>query len=174
MDDKGFSLVELIIVIAIMMVLLGSIVYSVLVVFSANAKTCSNNIQRAIADCKVTSMGKADAYMELWRDTDQNVYTQVYVYDPAAGGFVAQDEQQVGTSKIYVGYVKEGDTVADAIDLTAGSSVTIKFDRSSGSFDTAAYANCAQIIVRGGSKNYAIEMVRLTGKCTVELIPALP
>ena len=166
---------ELIIVIAIMAVLLGTIVYSVMVVFSANAKTCSNNIQRAIADCKVTSMGKTDAYMELWRDTDSNVYTQVYVYDAATSGFVAQDRQQVGTSRVYVGYVKEGEAIADATELTAGGSkVTIKFDRSSGSFDSATYSNCAQIIVRGGSRHYAIEMVRLTGKYTVETIAPLP
>lgn len=174
-NNNGYSLIELIIVIAIMAVLLGTIVYSVTMVFSANSKTCANNIQRAIADCKVTSMGKADAYMELWRDTDNNVYTQVYVYDGATAGFVAQDRQQVGTSQVYVGYVKEGETIADATELTAGGSkVTIKFDRASGSFDAAAYSNCAQIIVRGGSRHYAIDMVRVTGKYTVKTIPQLP
>lgn len=174
-NNGGFSLVELIIVIAIMAALLGTFVYSVSMIVSANAKTCSNNIQRAIADCKVTSMGKADAYMELWRDADSNVYTQIYVYDGAAGGFVAQDRQKVGTNRVYVGYVKEGETVADATELTAGGSkVTIKFDRSSGGFDQAVYQNCAQIIVRGGSKHYAIEMVRVTGKYTVKMISPLP
>lgn len=170
-DNSGYSIVELIIVIAIMAIVMGSVFLSVILIFSANAKTCANDIQRSIADCKVTTMGKSEAYMELWRDADGNIYTQMHVWDSSTGAFDAQDRQKVGTKKVYVGYVKEGEADTDAVELLAGGSkVKIQFDRASGSFDEVSYQNCAKIIVQGGSKNYAIELVRLTGKSSVTVI----
>ena len=77
-NEKGFSLVELIIVIAIMAVVIGTVVFSVSMVFSANAKACCNNLQRAIADCKVTTMGKSEAWLVLYRGSDNQIYCQMY------------------------------------------------------------------------------------------------
>ena len=79
-NNSGYSLVELIIVIAIMAVLIGTVFYSITMIFGANAKTCANNIQRAIADCKVTTMGKKEAYMELYRDAEGNVCIPGFMY----------------------------------------------------------------------------------------------
>ncbi len=173
-NNSGYSLVELIIVIAIMAVLIGTVFYSISMIFGANAKTCANNIQRAIADCKVTTMGKKEAYMELYRAADGNVYTKLYVYEQTGATPVEEEPQKMGNNRVYVGYIKTGETPDAATDLNSGDSVTIKFDRSSGSFDKTAHDNCAQIIVRGGSKNYAIEMTQLTGKSEVKAIAPLP
>lgn len=173
-NNSGYSLVELIIVIAIMAVLIGTVFYSISMIFGANAKTCANNIQRAIADCKVTTMGKKEAYMELYRAADGNVYTKLYVYEQTGATPVEEEPQKMGNNRVYVGYIKTGETPDAATDLNSGDSVTIKFDRSSGSFDKTAHDNCAQIIVRGGSKNYAIEMTQLTGKSEVKAIDPLP
>lgn len=173
-NNSGYSLVELIIVIAIMAVLIGTVFYSISMIFGANAKTCANNIQRAIADCKVTTMGKKEAYMELYRAADGNVYTKLYVYEQTGATPVEEEPQKMGNNRVYVGYIKPGETPDAATDLNSGDSVTIKFDRSSGSFDKTAHDNCAQIIVRGGSKNYAIEMTQLTGKSEVKAIAPLP
>lgn len=173
-NNSGYSLVELIIVIAIMAVLIGTVFYSISMIFGANAKTCANNIQRAIADCKVTTMGKKEAYMELYRAADGNVYTKLYVYEQTGATPVEEEPQKMGNNRVYVGYIKPGETPDAATELNSGDSVTIKFDRSSGSFDKTAHDNCAQIIVRGGSKNYAIEMTQLTGKSEVKAIDPLP
>ncbi|MDE5718505.1 MAG: type II secretion system protein, partial [Lachnospiraceae bacterium] len=63
-------MVELIIVIAIIALIISTVFYSVVMVFGANAKSCANNIQRAIADCKVTTMGRSSAYI-LYKSTSQ-------------------------------------------------------------------------------------------------------
>ena len=173
-NNGGYSLVELIIVVAIMAVLIGTVFYSISMIFGANAKTCANNIQRAIAECKVTTMGKKEAYMELYRDAEGNVYTKLYVYEQAGAAPVEGEPQKMGNSRVYVGYTRPGETPDAATELNNGDSVTIQFDRSSGSFDKTAHDNCAQIIVRGGSKNYAIEMTQLTGKSEVKAIDPLP
>lgn len=173
-NNNGYSLVELIIVIAIMAALIGTVFFSVSMVFGANAKTCANNIQRAIADCKVTTMGKKEAYLELYRAADGNVYTKLYVYEQNGAAPTEGEPQKMGNSRVYVGYTKEGENAQNAQSLDEGDSVIIKFDRSSGSFDKTAYGDCAQIVVRGGSKNYALELIQLTGKSEVKIIDPLP
>ena len=77
-NNRGFSLVELIIVIAIIAALIGTVILSVSMVFSANAKACSNDLQRAVADCKVTTMGKAKAWLVVYRGDNGRIYSQMY------------------------------------------------------------------------------------------------
>ena len=80
-DNRGYSLIELVIVLAIIAVLMGTVFYSIILVFSANAKSCANNIQRSIGDCKVSD-----------------------------GTVTDEERQKVGTNKVYVGYEADGDT----------------------------------------------------------------
>ena len=80
-NNSGFSLVELIIVIAIIAALIGTVVLSVSMVFSANAKACSNDLQRAIADCKVTTMGKAQAWLIVYRGENDRIYSQLHIME---------------------------------------------------------------------------------------------
>lgn len=183
-NEKGFSLVELIIVIAIMAVVIGTVVFSVSMVFSANAKTCCNNLQRAIADCKVTTMGKSEAWLVLYRGSDNQIYCQMYyneavIENDAEGNpKVKKDDdgnvimkavpaneepQKIGGKRVVVTYIDtEGNK--DAIDVN--KRLTIAFDRSSGSFKNAPES--MEII--GGNRHYHLEFNELTGKVTVKQI----
>lgn len=157
-------MIELIIVLAIIAVLMGTVFYSIVLVFSANAKSCANNIQRSIGDCKVTTMGKADAYMELYRDSDGSVYTRMHITE-SDGSTTDEEPQKVGTSKVDVGYTPRGGAETP---LTPGDSIEIRFDRSSGGFRADGSGNIySEIYVRGGSKDYSITMTELTGKSQV-------
>lgn len=168
-DNRGYSLVELVIVIAIIALIISAVFYSVIMVFSANAKSCANNIQRAIADCKVTTMGKSSAYMELYRDTDQNVYTRMYVMDNGSGSYVPSEPQKVGGSRVYVAYTPKGGAETE---LLAGDKIEIMFDRASGGFAKNSGGDLYELIhVQGGSKNYEIVLTELTGKSEVNLLP---
>lgn len=163
-DNRGYSLIELVIVLAIIAIIMSTVFYSIILIFSANAKSCANNIQRSIGECKVTTMGKADAYMELYRDSEGTVYTKMYVTE-SDGTSTEEEPQKVGTSRVYVGYATSGGTKTP---LEAGDKIEIRFDRSNGGFKAGAggviYRN---IYVEGGSKKYRIEMIPLTGKSQV-------
>ena len=74
-NNNGYSLVELIIVIVIMALLTGTAFLSISIIFGASAKTCANDIKEALAENKVTAMGKSEAKVEIYRDaSDNNVY----------------------------------------------------------------------------------------------------
>ena len=188
-NEKGFSLVELIIVIAIMTVVIGTVVFSVSMVFSANAKACCNNLQRAIADCKVTTMGKSEARLVLYRGSDNQIYCQMYyneavIENDAEGNpKVKKDDdgnvimkavpaneepQKIGGKRVVVTYNDTDDTEENEHQdlLTDAKRLTIAFDRSSGSFKNAPKS--MEII--GGNRHYHLEFNELTGKVTVKQI----
>ena len=168
LNNKGYSMAELIIVVAILAVIISVTFYSVIMVFSANAKTTANNIQRAIGDCKVTTMGRSAAYMELYRDTDQDVYTKMYIWDNSAGDYAESEPQKVGSSRVYVAYTPKG---GSETELLAGNPpIEIRFDRASGGFKADASGNIySKLHVAGGSKNYEIVLTELTGKSEVKV-----
>lgn len=165
-NNCGYSMIELIIVLAIIAILMGTAFYSIILVFSANARSCANNIQRSIGDCKVTTMGKADAYMVLYRN-DEGFYTQMHVTE-SDGTVVDEEPQKVGTNKVDVGYI-QGSTETP---LMSGDSIEIRFDRSNGGLKAGTGGVIyEEIYVRGGSKNYSIVMTALTGKSQVVAKP---
>ena len=156
-SDGGYSIVELIIVIAIIAVIVAAVSYSIVMIFSANAKACANNLQRAVNDCKVTAMGKADASLKIY-EQDGKVYSRMTVDG------VAQEPQKIGTNKVSVTFEKDG----SVYDLSTGGPVTIAFDRSAGSFaeDTT---NADTIVIAGGHREYELKLIRLTGKTELKL-----
>ena len=79
-NNKGYSLVELIIVIAIMALLTGTVFFSINMIFGAGAKACANDIKEALAENKVTAMGKSGARVEIYRDaSDDCVYAVQWI-----------------------------------------------------------------------------------------------
>lgn len=159
---------ELVIVMAIIAVIMSTVFLSIILIFSANAKSTANDIQRAIGDCKVTTMGRSEAYMELYRDSSNNhVYTKMYIWDAGAGAFVELEPQKVGPKKVNVKYVLDG----TEFELLAGRKVEIWFDRATGGFkEDSGGKFCNKIIVEGGSKKYEITLTRLTGKSEVKSV----
>lgn len=159
-------MIELVIVLAIIAVIMGGVFYSIILIFSANAKSTANDIQRAIGDCKVATMGKSAAYMELYRDAaNENVYTRMYVKD-SSGAYVPSEPQKVGPKKVTVAYQPKG---GGRTELLAGDSIEIWFDRATGGFKADGSGKLYEIIfVEGGSKKYEITLTALTGKSEVK------
>lgn len=171
-DNGGYSLIELVIVLAIIAIIMSGVFYSIILIFSANAKSTANDIQRAIGDCKVTTMGKSSAYMELYRDaTNENVYTKMWVMD-SGGSYVASEPQRVGPNRVTVKYRLSGGAAGTGTELAAGDSIEIWFDRATGGFKADGSGKLYEAIcVQGGSKKYEITLTELTGKSEVKAVP---
>lgn len=168
-NNSGFSLVELIIVIAIIAALISTVVLSVSMVFSANAKACSNDLQRAIADCKVTTMGKAQAWLMVYRGENDRIYSQLHIMEQKEGGEVGElveiteAPQKIGGNRVAVTYTDASGTPNLELPTGADAGIRIEFDRSSGSFKDAPQ----MIEIQGGHRDYKLDFIKLTGKIAV-------
>lgn len=167
-DQRGLTLVELIIVVAIVAVIGTGVMFSVNLIFSANAKTCANSLKSAIADCKITTMGKQEAWMEIYRDTNGNVYYQIHTKEKDPGGALTEvvlESEKIGGKRVVVKYT---DSAGILSELTAGGGhIKVSFNRASGSFTDDT---CQSIEVIGGGRHYTLTFTKLTGKVTVTCV----
>ena len=172
-NNSGFSIVELIIVIAIIAAVLTTAALSVGLVFSANARTCTNDIIGAISECKIATMsaGRGNVRLLLYRDDTGTVFSELQTLEAGSWTTGNNGAEKIGARRCMVGSTDGGDDLPQR-----DNAWEIYFNRSSGSFleslDSGATAtNVWEIYVRGGSKNYHIHLERLTGKTTMELLP---
>lgn len=175
-SNSGFSIVELIIVIAIIAAIIATAALSVNLVFNANARTCANDIMGAISECKIATMsgGRGNVRLLLYRDANGNVYSEMQTRETESSGWVTGNDgaEKIGARRCMVG------TMNGADDLPQRDNAwEIYFNRSSGSFlenfSGGTATNVWEIYVRGGSRNYHIHLEKLTGKVTLELVTAL-
>ncbi len=168
-EQKGFSLIELVVVIAILgVVAFGA--FSMLGLLSGKyAKECATKMQSAMSESKVDALAKSkgaaeyDVYVRLYMDGND-----IYV-DSVVGTHT--ETTRIGSGRVTVTAVKGtlGNNGGDTVELSSlgTSGIVIAFNRSDGSFNpiqgtTGTYWK--KILFSQGSITYQIEMVPRTGK----------
>lgn len=172
-NNKGYSLVELIIVVAIIAVIGLGATWSIILVLSANAKTCANDIVSAISECKIMTMtkGQGEVRLIIYRDGESGtIYSVLQTKDKSSSDWLPRVEdgrQKIGASRCTVTRIESDGVTETPIPTSAGNAWEIYFDRSSGKLETTSTVD--KIHVLGGRKSYRIGIERLTGKVTKEL-----
>lgn len=139
-NNGGFSLVELIVVIAISVVLIGAATISIRSVMGVEVKQCARNIESIINKTRVTTMGKDSAVLEIYKDASDGAY----YYKTTINGVVS-DPSKIGKSRIDV-YYSMKDDYSDKTQLNSSGSIVLQFDRSSGAQKPDANGKCCSRI----------------------------
>lgn len=164
-DNRGFSLIELLVVIAIMAIVVGFGISGLGYIFGANARACSNSLYTAIGKNRITTMGKEETALRIFKDPTTGAY---FKQEWVKGGAL-EDPDQIGKSTLELTYYVGG--TATVIDGT--NELIMTFDRSSGSekalsvtVNGAAVTGvlCEKIEVVGGGRTYSVVIVPATGK----------
>lgn len=162
--NEGFSLVELVIIMAIIVILGGVTAIGLSLVTSRPVDECAKKIQVALEGNRNTTMGKFSASIVFTADSS-GVYMEEYINGSSDG------KVQIGQSGVSVSYVttQVGASVTTTTDLS-GSSVELSFDRASGSLksqgDGTTYVT--SFIVSRGDRVLTVTIDRLTGRIDVE------
>lgn len=172
-DNRGLSLVELIIVMAIMAVLTGAVSIGVSLVTNKAVDKCATQLKASIQSARVTTMGKFQTYLEIYMTGDGLCINEVVTTVNTDGTKTESTKQVItGDSSITVRYqLNDGSwqTLGDA-----SNSLKLEFDRSSGAlkpFPTGgAFAGkyCVAIEISKGSRIKTLKLAYLTGKVTME------
>ena len=177
--NAGFSLVELVVVIAIMAILVGVIAIGYNSIMGTDARECASDLNAYLAETKTGTLGKDYQELKLYAtvDGEKKVDFVIYQYeaDPATPGAVLPDMVPAVNRTETIGKksVEIKCTFSDGNVITigpAGDTVTLAFNRASGAFvcakinDLQTTAYCTQIRATRGSKVYTIELIPTTGK----------
>lgn len=167
-NNKGFSLVELIVVIAIGVILASATVISISSVLGVAVKQCARNVESVLNKAKVSTMGKDSVVVKIYKN-DSSGGDGAYYYELYVNGATTPTEtKKIGRSNIEVSYSMKQD-YSDKKALQGSDSITIEFDRSSGAEkENADGSCCSRIWVKKGGTEKVITIYKETGKVVNE------
>lgn len=183
-DNRGLSLVEVIIVVSIVAILGGLIIGSTGVIGRYRAKECAKKTMSAINNTKIQAMSKSlggtlvssgsatnasNVYAHFYEDTDKNFVCDIYA-NPTMGasGTDPIESRTLVKNKVVFEYQYKNSPAW--IKLASGTDFYIGFNRSTGGFlpqASGSYIN--KIRIRGGSADYMFTLYQATGKTEVKM-----
>ncbi len=186
-NNKGLSLVELIVVIAIMAVLIGIGTFSLSLLFGTQAKSCAQKVSAMLSETKTGSLSRFDETMTLSLRsasdpdpaiTSDGYYAENQIYTIKKDGSPhpadSTEIRRMGSARVVITV-----RLSDGTEFKLGennNSVTIRYNRSSGAFEpvTAMVDGSAitdyieKMTFQSGLRTYTITMVTETGKHTLQ------
>lgn len=158
-DNRGVSLVEVLVVVAIMAVLGGVGIMGVNAMSGKPAQKCSQQIIHSLERHRTATMGKVSAQYVISRESNGKIVAKEYLSNEETLSGDPANVYELGDKKTKVTYECEG-TIKD-ID---SAPLTLQFNRSNGAFKKVDGVYCTKIIVQRGGRTYNITLVPLTGK----------
>ena len=188
--NRGFTLIELIVVIAVMTILLGIAIPSLNSILGFRVNRASKSIASALDKTRTEAMNRLVGEMKLEKRAD-GYYISYYLDRGKAGrkSDVQQDQpEKIAPARTQISYSVNG---GNESVLQEGQSIIITYDRATGAFlplqdntwsqndilSTLAAGNdiplkregnyCTQITVRSGSRYKTLQLIQETGKYTM-------
>lgn len=162
-DNRGLSLIELIVVVAILGIVSVGATSSLGLLYSTSAKEAATKLNSAMAKTRVEAMSKSQASLRLY-EKDSEYYVQLIVNDKE------ESIVQIGNSRVDITYVRS-DHQDQVLELPS-KGVLLEFNRETGGLkpleDGGGNAYCKKIIITSGNRTYNVVCERLTGKTRIE------
>lgn len=177
--NQGFSLIELVVVIAVMTVLTLGIGLSLSSLTNQKVHTTAESIKSRLQYTQNQAMSKTVAYGQIMLDEEDN-----YVFFVSSGTKSAKKEsrKKLGTSKEMTLYFKTNKDVAEGkgVQIDRTHPCTLTFQKSSGalqpmvkleeegeiSYESGVY--CEEILIVSGERREKIKLYPKTGKMEIE------
>lgn len=175
-DNRGVSLIELVVVLAIMAVMMTSVGISISVLSRRSVDKCAERLKQALQSNRNATMGRYDSRLEIYIE-DGKLYVREYTKRDASSTYVGGTPIELGVDDIQLEIEAATGDGSPAVSCVLGdaggiSRVILQFDRSSGGLkklpaemgSMLAGKYCTKITMTRGTKTKEIEIFYLTGK----------
>lgn len=163
--NKGVSLIEILVVVAILAVLGSVAIAGVRLLTNRPVDECARKFQIALEGIRNTTMGKFSGGLEFTADAN-GVYVKEYINGVSDGELI-----QIGQKGVVVHVVRGKQNELTTTSTKIGTTpVSISFDRADGSLndegDGVTYIK--SFVISSGSKTITVTVDRLTGRIDLE------
>lgn len=182
-DNRGYSIVELIVVIAIMAVTVAAVGLSVNTLFNSRAKECAEKVSAKLSSTRSGAMSRYNETMTLSYKaknssadiTSDGYYTvnEMYSVDKTGAQYKmsGSEVERMGGKNVKI-VVKFSNS--SEVELGTGNSVTISYDRASGKQSKASLngtvldAYVTEMKFTSGTGTKTITLIPETGKHSLD------
>jgi prepilin-type N-terminal cleavage/methylation domain-containing protein len=167
-NNRGFSLVEIVITIAIMAVLTGTVSYSLSLSSGKKAEECARKLASELQSMRTMSLGKNEVTGVLYYDSESDSYVlKQTVKKSSKDTDGTMTEAYVGDGSVDIYCYDNDDVEPTSTDtdktLKNSGAVTFQFSRST----EALVSGTTNIKVSKANKTMYIKIEKLTGRITV-------
>lgn len=167
LNNNGFSLVEMIIVILLVSLVIGFMFMGISVLNSRPVDECAQKLKIALQSNRNTTMGKLESNIKVFKEDD---YIKIEETIIDSSGSSQPKKSMIGERSVTVSYKVTG--VDDTVELTEVG-IVLSFDRSSGSLKKISGGlydgkYVEKFIISRGSKEMEVKIDHITGRISVE------
>lgn len=165
--NKGMSLVELIVVVAILAIFTGGITYSMNWASGKAAEECAQKLAYSLQQARTMAMGKNNVIVTVKKNSEGDVVTEVMITTNTDSGIdIDTITSKVGKKNVTVKF-SDGSSESELSE----SGVKFEFDRASGALkllnDAEAGATSPSFTISKGSTMRIVDIVSITGRISV-------
>lgn len=159
-NNKGFSYVELILVMAIIAIMIGLMSLTIGLVSRTNVNKAAEKLHATMNQARSTSVARGTTNGTLEISYDGSTY-YYYVGDPTSAD-KADKKVELISAPAQIAYTVEGGT--DLIPV--GSTFTLRYEQATGAFKAISGTDyCSTVVIYNGDKSATIQLYPATGKC---------
>lgn len=169
-NNKGFTILEVMIVVAILAILATAFATSYGLIYSGNAKKAANDFYSLMNTCRVNTLnGANDAYIELVQDGDVYVARVWEKVPDEDGDYVNTIDTEQEISKVEIAYTRND------VEYSLGSvALTFAYDRETGEvtiptetgstiWSDGTDGECTLVTFTSGTSEYSVKINWQTG-----------
>lgn len=168
MNNKGYSLLEAIVIIAILGVLTGFMATSSGLFDGRRVKACADSVSSLLDKVRLANLGKDEVTLTIYKDTDQAIKAKIVTKIVSRNDSITEKTfiEDVSDDNVEMSY--STDISGSAENPAGAAGMVFNFNRNTGAIKDTSPNGIQCIILRKGNAEKKIKIYAATGKIIVE------
>lgn len=168
LNNKGYSLLEAIVIIAILGVLTGFMATSSGLFDGRRVKACADSVSSLLDKVRLANLGKDEVTLTIYKDTDKAIKAKIVTKIMSSNRSITEKTfiEDVSDDNVEMSY--STDISGSAENPAGAAGMVFNFNRNTGAIKDTSPNGIQCIILRKGNAEKKIKIYAATGKIIVE------